>query len=153
MMILSKQSLKLAFVSAISLVFLAPATQAISTTFSSSSVMLQEQANTNSQTLIAAGVKKRIQFPRGESSTKLSGAVVRGDRDVYTLGAKADQTMNLSISSTEANAVFKLVDPNGNTLAEDVTTWSDTLPLSGDYQVYVGGTRGNASYTLQVSIN
>lgn len=153
MMILSKQSLKLAFVSAISLVFLAPATQAISTTFSSNRTAIQEQASTTSQTLIAAGVRKRIRFPKGESSATVSGAVVRGDRDVYTLGAKADQTMNLSISSTEANAVFKLVDPNGNTLAEDVTSWSDTLPLSGEYQVYVGGTRGNASYTLQVSIN
>lgn len=152
-MILSKRSLNLAFASAVSLIFLASATQAISTTSSSSPVTPQKQASTNSQTLIAAGVKKRIQFPRGESSAKVSGAVIRGESDVYTLGAKENQTMNLSISSTEANAVFKLVDPNGNTLAEDVTTWSDTLPLTGDYQVFVGGTRGNASYTLQVSIN
>lgn len=152
-MILSKRSLNLAVASSVSLIFLASATQAISTTSSSSHVTLQEQANTNSQTLIAAGVKKRIQFPKGESSAKVSGAVIRGESDVYTLNAKADQTMNLSISSTEANAVFKLVDPNGNTLAEDVTSWSDTLPLTGDYQVFVAGTRGNAEYTLQVSIN
>ena len=35
---------------------------------------------------------------------------------------------------------------------EDATTWQGQLPTTGDYTVVVGGTRGNASYTLEVSI-
>ncbi len=35
---------------------------------------------------------------------------------------------------------------------DDAMTWSGTLPSSGDYKIIVGGTRGNATYKLTVSI-
>jgi len=105
----------------------------------------------------ADGVNKRLRFARGKSSVVVSGAVVRGDRDTYTLGAKAGQMMRVKIASNEKNAVFQIQDADGNFLAgagetDDAMNWSGELPIAGDYKIIVGGTRGNASYRMTVSI-
>ncbi len=60
--------------------------------------------------------------------------------------------MTLTMTSLEQNAVFDIQAPNGTYLAEETTSWSGRLPQSGDYSVIVGGTRGNATYTLDVTI-
>jgi hypothetical protein len=106
---------------------------------------------------LADGVRERIKFARGKSSATVSGSVIRGDRDVYTIGAREDQKMTVRISSPEKNAVFQIRKTNGDFLPgageEDNTLeWSDALPTTGDYEIVVGGTRGNASYKLTVSI-
>lgn len=105
----------------------------------------------------ADGVNKRVKFARGKSSTVISGAVIRGDNDVYTLGAKSEQKMTVKIISTEKNAVFQIQDPNGFFLdgageGDDAMNWSGELPENGDYKIIVGGTRGNATYKLTVSV-
>jgi hypothetical protein len=38
--------------------------------------------------LFADGVKKKVRFARGASSTTIRGSVIRGDRDRYYLSAK-----------------------------------------------------------------
>jgi hypothetical protein len=105
----------------------------------------------------ADGVTKRIKFARGKSSAVVSGAVIRGDRDTYILGAGVGQRMTVRITSTENNAVFQVMDDDGNYLQnageeDDATDWTGKLPWKGDYKIIVGGTRGNASYRLSVSI-
>jgi hypothetical protein len=100
---------------------------------------------------------KRIQFAPGKSSATVQNAVVRGDRDVYLLGAQKGQTMTVTISAVEQNAAFDIVTPpdaqgKRRTLKQEATTWKGTLPATGDYQVVVGGTRGNATYKLTVTI-
>ena len=35
---------------------------------------------------------------------------------------------------------------------DDATEWSGKLPKSGDYEIIVGGIRGNASYVLTVTL-
>lgn len=105
----------------------------------------------------ADGVNKRVKFPRGKSSSVMSGAVVRGDRDVYTIGAKAKQRLTVKITSVEKNAVFQIQTPNGIYVAgadegDDAMSWSGSLPETGDYQIIVGGTRGNATYKLTVAV-
>lgn len=95
---------------------------------------------------------ERVKFKPGSSSTAISQSVVRGERDVYLLGAEGGQRMNLTITSLEGNAVFDLVDPSGLVLARESTQEELILPHTGDYQVIVGGTRGNASYELSVGI-
>ena len=120
--------------------------------------------------LHAEGVRKAIQFPKGKTSSTVSGSVVRGDRDHYTVVAKADQTMTVAITSKEKNAAITIYVPgysvtqedgvamvSGETLTgagegEDATGWSGKLPASGKYLIDVGGTRGNASYNLAVTI-
>ena len=106
---------------------------------------------------MAEGIKKRIRFPKGFSGVTLKGSVIRGDRDVYFLKAGKGQQMKVSITAEEDNAVFQLYTPNGRALKgagdmDDATNWNGTLPLAGDYKIVVGGTRGNASYSLSVEV-
>jgi hypothetical protein len=113
---------------------------------------------------------KPIRFARGATSAAIEGAVVRGDRDLYTLGARQGQAAQFSIASAEKNAVFQIYAPgavhslqdgihevSGTALpgageADDATAWSGRLPASGTYLIVVGGTRGNASYRLSVAV-
>ena len=103
------------------------------------------------------GVTKRIKFAKGKSSTTISGAVIRGDHDTYILGARGGQSMTVKITSPENNAVFMIKDPNGEYFAglgegDDSRDATIVLDESGDYRIIVGGTRGNATYKLTVSI-
>jgi len=91
-------------------------------------------------------------FEAGTSDTTLSNAVVRGDRDLYTLTAQGGQTMALSISSLEDNAAFDIISPSGTILSQETVEESLYLPETGRYEIIVGGTRGNATYDLEIEI-
>ena len=93
-----------------------------------------------------------VYFAAGKSSTRVMGSVVRGDRDLYTLTARGGQSMDLSITSLENNAAFDVVDPSGMILGTGLTKERIFLPHTGDYQIIVGGTRGNATYDLAIAI-
>ena len=96
--------------------------------------------------------RQEVAFAAGESSATVSNAVVRGERDVYLLGASGGQDMSLSITSLEENAVFDVISPSGYILVQEAMNETLLLPHTGDYQVIVGGTRGNASYDLTIGI-
>jgi hypothetical protein len=98
---------------------------------------------------------RRVRFARGRTTTVIKDAVVRGTRDRYILGARAGQTLIVHITSLENNAVFDIYARGGKRVldrAQETTDWTGELPRSGDYVIEVGGTRGNASYTLEVTI-
>ena len=118
-----------------------------------------------------AGVVEEVKFTPGSNSALLAGSVVRGERDQYFLTAKAGQKMEVSITAVEKNAVFSIYQPGyktskgefgimeiaGATLrgtgeGEDATAWKGVLPKSGKYLIVVGGTRGNATYKLKITI-
>ena len=106
---------------------------------------------------VQTGLTKRVRFARGRTTVVLKNSVVRGTRDRYTLGARAGQQMSVHITSVEKNAVFIIYTPAGGTLegageGQDTSDWSGELPQSGDYVIEVGGTRGNATYTLKVTV-
>jgi hypothetical protein len=106
----------------------------------------------------AAELKKNIVFPYGQSSTIIKGSVVRGDRDVYLITVHSGQVMSVSISALEKNAAFSIYEPkakeaiSGTEEKNDPTQWRGTLSKTGEYRIVVGGTRGNASYKLQVTV-
>lgn len=114
----------------------------------------QITATTLTKPLIAAQADRlqRIRFQRGASGATIQTSVVRGTRDTYVLAANRRQRMTVSITSLEKNAVFDIKDPNGKIIKQEVTNWSGVLPTTGDYRIIVGGTRGNASYRLRVSV-
>ncbi len=64
----------------------------------------------------------------------------------------------VKITSTEKNAVFQIYFHGeeealpGADAGDDTTKWSGELPIDNEYVIVVGGTRGNASYTLTISI-
>lgn len=100
---------------------------------------------------------QRMRFAPGEDSAAVKASVVNGTRDMYLLGAQKGQTMQVKITSLENNAVFDVVAPSNQTeprrvLKQEAITWSKVLPDTGDYQIVVGSTRGNASYRLEVTI-
>ncbi|MEG4804525.1 hypothetical protein QUB63_27325 [Microcoleus sp. ARI1-B5] len=103
--------------------------------------------------ILMAQRQQQIQFKTGASSAEVKGGVARGEVMIYLISAKQGQTMNVEIQSVEGNAVFKVVDPNTNAVAEGEKSWSGELPQTGKYQIVVGTERGGASYTLSVSIN
>ena len=103
------------------------------------------------------GLTKRVRFARGRTSATLKSSVIRGTRDRYLVEARAGQKMTVSITSVERNAVFAIYAPSHDTLEgasehQEVKNWSGKLPESGDYVIEVGGTRGNATYRLTVSV-
>jgi hypothetical protein len=93
-----------------------------------------------------------VQFAPGSNSTTLGNAVIRGTRDVYHLWAEAGQTMSLNISSPENNAVFDVLSPSDGVMRWEAISEEFVLPETGTYQILVGGTRGNATYSLDVTI-
>jgi hypothetical protein len=107
----------------------------------------------------ADGITKRIKFQKGQSAATYEGAVIRGDRDTYLLKASRNQTMTVTITSLEDNAVFQIKDMKtgkylqGAGSGDDATSFMGELPSSGDYKIIVGGTRGNATYTLNVGVD
>lgn len=96
---------------------------------------------------------RRVRFPRGRTTKVIKDAVVRGTVDRYILGARKGQTLTVHITSVEDNAVFDVHRSGSKAkLAEESTDWTGELPRTGDYVVEVGGTRGNATYTLEITI-
>ena len=108
--------------------------------------------------VLAEGVKKKVHFAPGTSSTTIKGTVIRGENDRYYIGAKAGQKMTVKVTSTEKNAVFQIYFHGeeeslpGAGDGDDATNWSGELPIDNEYVIVVGGTRGNASNTLTISI-
>ena len=60
--------------------------------------------------------------------------------------------MDVSITALENNAVFDVISPSGYILSLEAVSETVFLPHTGDYQVIVGGTRGNATYELTIGI-
>ncbi|MDB9509261.1 MAG: hypothetical protein GPI96_18615 [Microcystis aeruginosa BS13-02] len=94
----------------------------------------------------------QIQFAPGTNSATVNQSVVRGSRNIYLLRANRGQRMDLKITSLENNAVFDVIAPNGEILTGEATQSSLKLPATGNYEIIVGGTRGNATYKLNVKI-
>ncbi len=98
---------------------------------------------------------RRIRFERGRTTKVIENAVVRGTRDRYLLRARAGQTLTVHITSLEDNAVFDIYRPGRRRIlggAQETADWTGRLPVTGDYVISVGGTRGNATYTLEVTV-
>ena len=114
---------------------------------------------------------KPIFFATGSTSGTAGGRVLRGERTLYSVSAKAGQTMTVTLTTPDGNAVFQLYEPgttigrdndgvlefhgqalHGAADGEDATRWSDRLPKSGIYLIVVGSTRGNARFSMDVKI-
>lgn len=126
------------------------------TPFSATSARTQN-ALAEPQVLAQKSRVQRVRFDPGKSSTTIKDSVLNGTRDIYLLGAQKGQTMVLKIASLEDNAVFDVATPptkagQRRMLKQGAVAWAGKLPESGEYQVIVGPTRGNASYRLQVAI-
>lgn len=114
---------------------------------------------------------RSIFFPRGATGGTVGGHVLRGNRDLYSLIAGKGQTLTVTITAPDDNAVFQIYEPDtkiqrdpagvlefvGKALPEatdgdDTTRWSGRLPRAGTYLIVIGSTRGNARYSIDVKV-
>jgi hypothetical protein len=109
-----------------------------------------------------------IRFARGASSAEVKGAVIRGERALYSFQARVGQHASLRISAPENNAVFQIYAPGAEPgirdsimeiqaealpgEGDDAVRWEGILPGSGTYLLVIGPTRGNAEYRLIITI-
>lgn len=107
-----------------------------------------------------------IEFAHGSSSAKVDGGIARGETARYTFTARADQWVELAVSSVESNAVAQVygpgwrITPDGEIAggdpqtesAEGASKWSGLLPANGAYLVEVGATRGGAEFHFTLTI-
>lgn len=93
-----------------------------------------------------------IRFTAGSTSGTVAQAVIRGERDLYSFEAGEGQDLDVALTSLEDNAEFTLRSPSGDIIIDGVSDFRIPLPESGDYLICIGGTRGNASYTLSTTI-
>jgi hypothetical protein len=127
-------------------------------------VLLAVMALTFAVKSTVAGVdeQRRVHFEPGASSATIKGQIKGDDGVDYVLGAKAGQTMNVSLKSSNASNYFNVLPPGsdaaifiGSTSGNDFT---GALPVDGDYRVQVylmrSAARRNetANYTLTVGI-
>lgn len=98
-----------------------------------------------------------VRFLPGTNRATLEGAVVRGQRTRYLFRARQGQRAAISISAPEDNAVFELVErrKQRETMigGPELRRWAGTLPAADSYVIVVGGTRGNATYRLDLRID
>lgn len=112
----------------------------------------------------AQGVRQqRVSFARGASSAAVQGSVKGDDTIDYVLGARAGQTMRVTLKSSSASNYFNVLPPGSetaiaNTSASTSNSWAGALPADGDYRIRVylmrsAARRGeSANYTLTVAI-
>lgn len=97
---------------------------------------------------------RRVHFKRGSSSAIYREQwLVRTTGHEFLVEARAGQRMSITISSVENNVIYTVDAPDGKTqLMNGKKNWSGVLPMSGTYRIGVGGERGNATYTLRISV-
>ncbi len=111
----------------------------------------------SAQNMSGTVTTKEIKFAKGKHEASVPGSARYGRSYVYTLGAKAGQTMDVSVTAKNRELTFSVIGPDDETLegAFGVTEWSGTLPANGKYQVVVVMNDENASsvpFTLKAKI-
>jgi hypothetical protein len=114
---------------------------------------------------------KKIFFATGSTRGTAGGHVVRGTPDLYSLTVSTGQSMTVTLTMPDDNAIFQIYEP-GTTLGRDAdgvlefhgtslhaagdgndaTRWSGRLQRTGTYLIAVSSTRGNARYSMDIRI-
>lgn len=100
-------------------------------------------------------VIRRVNFPRGRTTTVLKGTVRRGLSHDYLLRARAGQTMTLHLTTAVGGMSLTILRPDGETWVYDVKDWSGQLPSTGTYRINVlpdTTTEAPTRYALEVMI-
>lgn len=104
-------------------------------------------------------------------SAVISGGLPRGERDCFTIAARAGQRLSISQPGrTDTNIVLQLYQPRwrvhraedsieiagralpGAADGADTTHWAGVLPRSGAYLLVVGTSWGGGEYRLRLVI-
>lgn len=96
---------------------------------------------------------RRVQFRRGSSSTTVQGKVSVGLPDTYLLGARAGQVMTVQLTAPRQKVRFMIMtSKTTEVLADNTTSWTGTLPETGDYHILVDADEDGRTYSLRITI-
>lgn len=115
-------------------------------------------------TLVSAQIQtKKVSFPAGQSSTKISGTI-KGEQTIdYTVSAKANQQMSVSLTTKNTALYFNVLPPGSEGEAifigsTEGNKFTGTLNTDGVYKIRVYLMRSAArrnesgSYTLAIGV-
>lgn len=94
---------------------------------------------------------QRISFLPGQSSAQVYGQIDGTTTAKYLLEASAGQRMQLVVASPNSNAFMTVVSPSGTPLARaqnNVQTFDQVLPETGDYQIEISSPAGTPAVTF-----
>ena len=105
---------------------------------------------------------QRISFVVGASSATVKGSIAGAEIVDYKLGARAGQTMSVTLKTSNGGNYFNVLPPGSEAALFIGSTsgnqWTGSLPVNGDYTVRVYLMRSaaqrneKANYTLTVGI-
>jgi hypothetical protein len=105
---------------------------------------------------------ERVRFEPGASSATIRGTITGYEGVDYVLGAKAGQTMTVTMKTDHGASYFNVLPPGSDAAIAIGTNvgneWAGTLPADGDYTIRVYLMRSaarrkeKASYTLSVGV-
>ena len=97
----------------------------------------------------------RIQFAPGGTSAVVSGELESGQTIYYVLRASATQTLNVKVTSPNADIYLGIFGEDRQELLErnlQDTLWSGTLPSAQDYYISLTAAGAKSTYSLTVDI-
>jgi hypothetical protein len=100
-------------------------------------------------------VVRRVNFPRGRTTTVLRGTVKRGLSHDYLVRARAGQTMTLHLTTNASGMSLTILKPDGESWIDDTKDWSGELPSTGTYRINVlpdTTTERPTQYALEIMI-
>ena len=96
---------------------------------------------------------RRVQFPRGASSTTVQGKASIALPDTYLVGAREGQVMTVQLTAVRKSVRFLVMSPKTTSLiADNARSWTGTLPETGDYQIIVDADERGGTYSMTISI-
>lgn len=97
---------------------------------------------------------RRLQFQRGASSITVRSRVSLALPDTFIIGARAGQVMTIQLNDPRKFATFAVMTAKTTKSLTDTnnTSWTGTLPETGDYIIYVEGNEKSSTYSLTVTI-
>ena len=99
---------------------------------------------------------RRLEFSSGATSAVVQGHLAAGGVDQYVLRAQGGQVMTASVDPADGGVVLEIygLEDDQEVLRRDgrQTAWQATLPTTQDYALNVVAIKGDAPYTLQVTI-
>ena len=100
-------------------------------------------------------VVRRVNFPRGRTTTVLRGTVRRGLSHDYLVRARAGQSMTLHLTTNASGMSLTILKPDGESWIDDTKSWSGELPSTGTYRINVlpdTTTERPTQYALEIMI-
>lgn len=124
-------------------------TPAIAATATPSPAPTQSTISSQSAPKTTAASVSRIQFPKGQSSTTVSGITSFRNERTYTLGANKGQVMTVRLNSNTGGVAFNIygkqydsdatitIPATNNNIKITVYVYDKTLPTDTNYSLYV----------------